>query len=171
MKLLSRQADSMTFELRPRERELMAHLLSSYPVQNPRDHRIAKPEELEKLAVEQQMLVEALTEQQESNRKAVAAFIERHLRAKNSPAPTPPDSSSCPPLGSSAEAQSRITISLSEADWLLEVLNDIRVGCWNRMGSPDEIHSWRLAVSHPREFAMMEMSSLAQMILLEGLNG
>ena len=163
MKLLSRQADTLTFELRPREREILVHLLNSYPVQDPKKRLLARPEHLEKLAVEQQMLIEAVTEQQQSNRKEVASFIERHLRP-STPSPEP-DS----PSGQTGQ----LTITHAEADWLLEVLNDIRVGCWNLMGCPDEdqIHSWRLAVSHPREFGMMEMSSLAQMILLEALDG
>jgi hypothetical protein len=33
---------------------------------------------------------------------------------------------------------SRVSFNRSEIEWLLQVLNDVRVGCWLELGSPAE---------------------------------
>ena len=60
---------------------------------------------------------------------------------------------------------------VAEADWLLEVLNEIRVGSWVRLGRPQKDDEVNLP-NHPessRHLWAMELSGYLETRLLDGL--
>jgi len=54
-------------------------------------------------------------------------------------------------------------------EWLLQVLNDIRVGSWLILGEPDEKQGKPIALNddNARYYAAMEFCGLFQMMLLD----
>lgn len=73
------------------------------------------------------------------------------------------------------EAGSKGTLSVksSELEWLLQVLNDVRVGSWLALGSPDGPAEYLAAINEAtaRHFWAMETAGHFQMILLSATDG
>lgn len=158
MKLLGRQGDNLVVTLRLRDREQWVFLLQRYPVSQPSDHRLSSPASAEALTEEQEMLEEALTEQQMANRTMIERFVQERL------APSAEEDENAP-------RAMRLTLTREEVDWLLEVINDVRVGFWTRLGrpGPEQLHSAQLMAAHPFECASMEMAAWVQSFLLGAL--
>ena len=159
MKFLKYHGESLVFELGPRERELLVMLLRRYPLLNPDYHQIAKPKHRAPLAEAQQMLVEAMTAQHRENRRIVDAFIADKLRTANAV--------------KSDRTRTLLPLTRPQADWLLEVLNDLRVGCWVRLGRPDSEDGRALALSagNVADFGAMEFAGYLQSLILAALDG
>jgi hypothetical protein len=63
-----------------------------------------------------------------------------------------------------------LSISITELEWLLQILNDIRVGSWMLLGSPDEKLEWEsLEQPTARHFWAMETAGHFQMQILFAL--
>ncbi len=63
----------------------------------------------------------------------------------------------------------RLTLSSPQMEWLLQVLNDIRVGSWLILGEPDEKKGKPIELNdaNARYYAAMEFCGLFQMTLLD----
>jgi hypothetical protein len=98
----------------------------------------------------QQLLEEALAEHREANRRILKEWL------------TSP--------GRIQQEKAGVSLSLSTVEMyrLLQVLNDIRVGSWIRMGSP-EGRVRKLTKDTAEHLWAMEMSGYFQMHLLEAL--
>jgi hypothetical protein len=68
------------------------------------------------------------------------------------------------------EAGGRLSLSPAEVEWVLQVLNDIRVGSWIILGSPEERLPELNETNAPHVWAM-EMAGHFQAQLLEALQG
>ena len=65
----------------------------------------------------------------------------------------------------------RIRFSEGEVDWFLQVLNDIRIGSWLRLGSPEgRVDPTQLSPESVPLFLAMELAGHLQMELLGALN-
>jgi hypothetical protein len=60
--------------------------------------------------------------------------------------------------------------TVTELDWLLQVLNDIRVGSWLRLGSPADPHRLELTKNNWDDFVALEFCGFMQSVLLRSLN-
>jgi hypothetical protein len=98
----------------------------------------------------QQLLEEAMAEHRDANRGALKEWFTRPGRIQQE------------------AAGFSLPLSDSEMDRLLQVLNDIRVGSWIRMGSP-EGRVRKLTRDTAEHLWAMEMSGYFQMHLLEAL--
>ncbi|HEY3913036.1 MAG TPA: hypothetical protein VGN61_01010, partial [Verrucomicrobiae bacterium] len=60
-------------------------------------------------------------------------------------------------------------LTAEQLEWLLQVLNDVRVGSWVKLGSPegDVVRRETLTGEEARAFAAMDMSAYFQSGLLE----
>lgn len=56
-------------------------------------------------------------------------------------------------------------------EWLLQVLNDVRVGTWVSLGRPDPQtkHKLKPTAKNLHRLAIIELSGTFQMVLLEAL--
>jgi hypothetical protein len=101
----------------------------------------------------QQLLEEALAEQQRENRAQLEAMLNQN--------------------GRFAENDLGYTFRLGSSDieWLLQVLNDIRVGSWVQLGEPNPDTSAQIPVTEQNmQLAWaMEMAGLFQHSLLEAI--
>ena len=137
-----------------RERDLFLELLPLYP-RTPAGHRkLTKSSTLPDAEAAQKLLDDALAEQRDQNRQLLEQLMLDLARFQVQP--------------------TGLKLVLSEADteWLLQVLNDIRVGSWVLLGSPEDPHTVEQLTEEtvPNLWAM-EMSGYFQMHLLKALTG
>ena len=62
----------------------------------------------------------------------------------------------------------QIRLDSHEIEWLLQVLNDVRVGCWIQLGQPDEMNKAPLEVDPENAVFLwtMELCGYFQSVLL-----
>jgi hypothetical protein len=94
-------------------------LLDCYPCIPAGHHRLSRTASGPKAEENQRLLEEAVASQRAENSRHLAAFLTDPQRCKGT------------------EKGGRMRVNRAEADWLLQVINDIRVGSWIRLGSPD----------------------------------
>ena len=101
----------------------------------------------------QRLLEESLAEQRAENKRQIQAFLTDERRFEP------------------AETGWRFSLSAAELEWLLQVLNDVRVGSWIQLGSPDEkLETKLLNDKTAPHFWAMEMAGHFQMGMLAALN-
>jgi hypothetical protein len=150
VKLVASAPDRFVFQLAGREKELLSTLISLYPRVPAAHQPLSKTSSLEESS--QRLLEESLGEQRRANQKQIQALLTDRGHLKQN--------------------QQGWTLSLSggELEQLLLILNDVRVGSWVRLGSPDP----RLEVLDEKmapDFWAMEMAGHFQMRFLEALDG
>jgi hypothetical protein len=153
VRLVSRDEEGVVFLIGKRERAMMEALLARYPVVNTAARPVSH-EESPQMDEAKALLQEALAERQAENRRQIQAFLAEGGRFE------PND------LGF------RFRIRAAEAEWLLQVFNDIRVGSWIKLGSPTEdIYSLpSLTVPNVELAWAMEVGNLFECALLEAID-
>ncbi len=154
MKLLRRSDDQVLIELEAAERFVITELLKRYPVL-PADHfQLSKCSDEEGIEEDEAFLHETLSDEQKSNRREITKFLEGENGFK--------------PVGDAYQ----VTLTRERIEWLLQIVNDIRVGSWAMLGSPDEIHEVDELSTDPQKASLafaMEISTVVQSILLAAL--
>lgn len=151
MKLIGREKDGFEFQLPSREKDLLWQLLRLYP-RIPSNHQpLSKGAKLDEST--QHLLEEALAETRGQNQRALQTLLDDPQRLR-------------PHQGGGW----RLKLSNDDVEWLLQVLNDIRVGSWIHLGSPESPLRVINAETAPDVWAM-EMAGSFQMRLLEILAG
>ncbi|MEI7729961.1 MAG: hypothetical protein WCO56_10345 [Verrucomicrobiota bacterium] len=155
MRLLRRTETALVFQLGKKEAPLLLEVLSRYPVLSTGYQPLSKhaPREEAKQRADQQMLEEALAVQKAENRLRLAKFLGLPERFK-------PNAAGC-----------KFTLELSEVEWFLQILNDLRVGSWYAAGAPEDLDANKLEISEktlPHLWAM-DVSGFFQANILEAL--
>jgi hypothetical protein len=67
----------------------------------------------------------------------------------------------------------RLSLDAQQLEWLLQVLNDVRVGSWILLGCPDtdEGQQREITLKTARYYLVMEFAGYFQSVLLDALNG
>jgi len=159
MKLIHAQkpdgaARSFVFHISPREKDLLLAVLKLYPQLPASYHRLSRNPQTTGNA-EQQWLEEAMEKEQQDHQKKLGHFFSNDRRYFK-------------------DSQGDFLFSLTgeQMEWLLRVLNEIRVGSWVRLGRPemDAVRKLRLAGAQARLFSAMELSGYFQTNLLEAFS-
>ena len=155
MKRVGADDRAVIFQLRAPEHEALLDLLQTYPVVPPAHQSVSRELNDTHTADYQCLLDEALAEQRTANQKHLHAWLNTPERFKQN------------------KAGFRFTLERTDSEWLLQVLNDIRVGHWLRLGSPEpgELKPQRLDPQQRPAWLMMEMSGYFQMSILEAVGG
>jgi hypothetical protein len=152
VKLIRVTKSNFLFHLGKREKILLTQVLRLYPRIPPATFRLSKSGKLPDSEANQQLLDESLAEQRDQNRKTLQAFLTDPRRFTDT------------------ETGSRLSLSPSELEWLLQILNDVRVGSWIILGSPEQAMEFKLLNEKTAaDFWAMEMSGQFQMRFLEAL--
>jgi len=154
MRVIASTQDKLILQLGKNEKHLLLQLLKLYPRIPPAHHKLSKAGGLPDQNASEQLLEEALAEQRAENKRLLQAMLKDPQRLQEN------------------ETGCRLTLSCTDLEWLLQVLNDIRVGSWVRLGSPEpklEIKSVREATA--LEFWAMELAGDFQMAFLAVLRG
>jgi hypothetical protein len=154
VKLLRSTDDHLVFQLGKREKRLLLDVLKLYPRIPPAHQKLTKSGRLSDQEASQKLLDEALAEQRADHKRQLQAFLADPNRFQES------------------DTGCLLSLSAVDLEFLLQILNDIRVGSWIILGSPDPISELKLL--NPRtgpDLWAMEMSGYFQMHLLESLQG
>jgi hypothetical protein len=152
VKLLRVEDDRRIFHLTKQEGQLLALILGLYPV-IPSAHQPLSKSAGTANHADQHLLDQALAEQRSENKKLIETFLAdpRHFQENH--------------------GSVRMAVTAAETEWLLQVLNDVRVGNWILLGSPaDELPD--LAPDDPNgpHAWAMDLAGFCQMSLLGALN-
>ncbi len=146
MKLIGTQKDQLILQFGRREKELLLLVLQLYPRIPPAHHKISAKSKLD--PSNQQLLDEALAEQRTSNRQQLSALLSQTGR------------------WTEHHQGWRLALAPAEVEWLLQVLNDIRVGSWVLVGSPETLEPAVLNEETAPHLWAMEIAGAFQMGLL-----
>jgi len=127
-------------------------LAKLYPRVPPGRCRLSRSETVPEPEVAQRLLDEALAEQRAENKKRLETFLRNSQRFREH-----------------GTGGVQFSLSPSDAEWLLQVLNDIRVGSWVLLGSPEERIQMLDESTAPHVWAM-EMAGFFQMRLVEAMD-
>jgi hypothetical protein len=152
MKLIRQTGTRLFFQLGRRETALLLQVLKLYPRVPPAHQMLTKSSRLRDQEATQQLLDEALAEQRAENKKLLLALLADPRRFART------------------ETGARLSLPAGEIEWLLQVLNDIRVGSWIILGSPEEKLPELTETTAPNLLAM-EMAGYFQSQLLEAMRG
>jgi hypothetical protein len=125
-------------------------VLKLYPLVPPAHYRISDSTTKPGAESNQQLLNESLAEHRAENKKQLEVMLDSPNRFQE-------------------ESNGwLLRLSPTELEWLLQVLNDIRVGSWLQLGSPDEKKGKRLRLSlhNARYLWAMELAGHFQAALL-----
>ena len=151
MKLIQRDGESFRFHISKREKGLLFEVLKLYPLIPIAHHRVSQTAAAPHVTESQKLLEGALADRTRENKRQLLLMLNQEAR-----------------LQETAGAH-RLTLSASQMEWLLQVLNDIRVGSWLVLGEPDEKKGKPIEVTdeNARYYAAMEFCGLFQMTLLD----
>ena len=141
------------FQISKLEKALLLATVQIYPVLDPSHHQLTKDPK-DAPPAEQHLLEEAMARQRTEHK---LAKLDGFLRGE------------APVFREDGDGDCTLTLSGEELEWLLQVLNDIRVGSWIQLGSPnvDTVRRGGLSAVEARSVAAMDMSAYFQSALLE----
>jgi len=143
-----RVGDHFLCQLGRDERTLLWDILNLYPCIS----SAAQPGSPGSWNSNNQLLEEALTEQRAENKKRVQIFLRDRYRFQHS------------------DKDLRLSLSTAELEWLLQILNDVRIGNWILLGSPDEKFELKMLDEKTApHFWAMEMAGHFEMQILSAL--
>jgi len=150
VKRLPSTAASLEFHLEPWEGVMLAAVLSQYPCLPPAHQPLSRNGQGPDTLADQRLLDEALADQRRDNQRQLTRLLADTTRFRQS------------------DKGWRLSLAPGDAEWVLQILNDIRVGSWAKLGSPDDLDELRGDQPNP-DVGLMETAGYFQMRLLAGL--
>ncbi len=133
-----------------KEKLLFEQVLRRFPLIPAAHHRVTRSQNSPQSDA-QPLLDEALAQQRKTNQKRVQEFLSDTIRFQEN------------------KRELHCVIRRDEIEWLLQVLNDVRVGAWLALGEPEESVLPQLDQENARDIFAMEMSGYFQSSLLMAL--
>ena len=150
MKLLRVENDRYFFHLVPREKDLLAVILRLYPVVPPAHQPLSKSSPLEPAT--ERLLNEALAEQRKENKKLIEQLLGDKRRFRET------------------EDSVEMILTAGDIEWVLQVLNDVHVGNWVLMGSPETRPRFSPESKDARFVVAMDLACMFQSELLQAID-
>jgi hypothetical protein len=121
VKLLNKTGEKFVFELMSEEKELLSKIFGLYPMLDRDKLELSKTIKDEQICQSKKILSDAFKEFQDSNKRFISELFEKSNNFKPS------------------EDYEYYTLELDgeQIERLLQILNDIRVGMWQKLGCPD----------------------------------
>jgi hypothetical protein len=150
--LIEKKGDHFVFHVDKREKRLLFETLQLYPLIPSAHHRLTRSGESDALKENQKLLEESLNERRQQNRKQLMAMLNEEHR-----------------FVETEGGGFHLALTAPQVDWLLQLLNDIRVGSWILLGEPDEKHGRLPQVTDQNvlHLVAMEFCGYFQMVLLD----
>lgn len=154
MRLAEISGEKYFFDFSVEETDLLLFVLNDYPLVPEAHMRLRKKEDPEKHE-DQKLLDDALRAQRVSNKQQLHSLLNEKDRF------------------AAAEGGFRAGFVRGEIELLLQVLNDVRIGSWIALGSPDydEEEKYVKDKKSLRFFITMQICGDFQSILLKALHG
>jgi hypothetical protein len=157
VKVIKREETHCSFLIGKREREMLFSLLQRYPAVLTAHYRDRNPPKDHDAKKNQELLQEALAETQKETRKQLEQMLAEPGRFIEN------------------DFGYTFKLSHSEIEWMLQMLNDVRVGSWIQLGEPnpdsaDSPEKPPLNEQTVMLYWSMEIAGLFQHALLESTN-
>jgi len=148
VKLVRRTDEARVFLLKASELQMLVLVLSQFPLRD-QDQQISRFGNDEDLKGAQQLLNEAMADRRKDARRELEAWLKSAGRFTHT------------------AAGEELMVRHGETDWLLQILNNVRVGAWQRLGEPEDLPgAFRSATPESiRYLTVMEMAGGLQSIL------
>jgi len=155
VKLLRPRQKQLVFDVSQEEKDLLFKILRLYPLVPPMQHRLSKTAATGQLDEHQRLLEELLASHRAENRKNILALLDEPGRFQTTP------------------TGFTFKITRPETDWLLQVLNDVRIGSWIALGSPDTEAGEEIPLNEETApyLRSMEIAGAFETVLLDALTG
>ena len=155
MKFIRKDGEEFEFEFELIEKGLLFHLLGLYPAVPVSYHKLTKGRRIPHQAENQELLNDAIKAQREANQQEIITLLKDTGRFKDGGEST------------------RAVFKHGELEWLLQVLNDVRVGNWLAAGSPDlqAEEEFQSTSKTLQNVMLMELTSGFQMLFLGAMGG
>ena len=143
MKRIRTTKDCQVFHLLAQEKRLLFAVLKLYPMIPESHATLSKTGDSEALAEKEQFLREVLAEQRQQHQEKLRSLLndsQWFTRCANG---------------------YRFTLSDTHREWLLQVLNDIRIGSWLKLGAPEDYHCHKIPVTPKNARYLMAMDICA----------
>jgi hypothetical protein len=151
VKFLRASKAGQVYLLHDREKQLLLQTLKLYPLVPASHHRLSKGNDSQQAEENQCLLEEALEEQRQENRRQVLAMLDDPQRFRET------------------QKGLELTLTPAQIEWLLQVLNDVRVGSWLALGEPEQGDEPEVTEENARYLLALELCGLFESILLAGL--
>ncbi len=153
MKLCHANQGQLTFQLADREKVLLLEVLQLYPLVPPAYHQRDGSKRAED-AASRKLIEEALTERRQENKRHLQSLLQNPNRFVQ------------------REGDWQFSITRGDLEWLLQVLNDVRIGSWIALGSPDPKTTTNVALTpeNAKLFWAMELCGQFESDLLNALH-
>jgi hypothetical protein len=148
MKLLRVERKRFIFRLSKSEKRLFLAVLDRYPLVPSAHQPLSKATARE---ADQRLLDDALAEHRRENKKQLRTLLKSKRRF------------------ATTKTGCDMKLSAGDIEWLLQVLNDVRIGSWIALGSPDD--DWRMVMDDgaAAHACALELSGYFQSQLLQAL--
>jgi hypothetical protein len=148
MKLADHSSNRWCFQLNHQEANLLRGLLSKFPLSPVAGHPFSKSDDSAGAADRQKLLNESLAEHRRDLKRLARDLLrEEHWR----PSPQGP----------------LLLLSSEAREILLQILNDIRLGCWQALGEPDDLEQLAPAEPLTSHRTLMDLAGYFEMNLLD----
>lgn len=152
MNLIEAKDGLFVFRVSRRERGLLTHVLKQFPVGSGPVAPLSKSGDEQQLAEHEHALAESLAEQRTEHKRLLDAFLGEQGR-----------------FAEDGKNHFRVRLTTAQMDWLLRVLNEVRVGLWTKLGQPRDLAPLALA-GQLDAVVTMELCALFQTRLLAALS-
>ncbi len=152
MRLLRRQEGKYVFSLNQVEQRIFIDILQLYPLVPGSHQKLSKTLQGTPVDEAQHLLDEALAEQRTHHKARIDIWLKEKGRFRRT------------------KTGSNLAVPHGDTEWLLQVLNDIRIGSWLLLGSPSDRPELEEIDPelHPI-WAAMEVTGIFQMSLLQAI--
>ena len=156
MKRLHRSDDQFTFEFSDQEQFVLLAILEMFPMVPLMHHRLSRePQAIPDPEANQHLLVDSLSAHQAEARKWITSLAEENDRFTK--------------VGETLH----LTVTRMEIEQLLQILNDVRVGSWLALGSPELELDAELKTSEENAMYVhwMELAGWFESFFLDAVHG
>lgn len=149
MKFLRATDNERFYGLQPAELQMLLVVLSSFPMRQQRPS-LSRLGDSDELVEAQKLLDEALKEQRATMRTELEEWLKTPSRFHQE------------------DNHLEWRIENDRREWLLQIFNDVRVGAWTELGSPDDLERFheKPGEGSMQHLALMEMAGMFQSALL-----
>ncbi len=154
MRLVRARAEEYLFQMTGREKALFLEVLRHFPLVPLAHHTLSRGMPAPDKAEYERLLLQAMSARQQDQKGRVEKLLSNRARFVNQ------------------NGHWRIAFSREEMEWLLQVLNDVRVGSWLILGCPDpeEGRGPRVTGANAPHLFLLELSGHFQYALLKALD-
>ena len=141
MKLVKQSGDDLQYALNQNEFDLLCHLLNKFPFTEIVLAKISKTDANPQSLEREKLLNESMIEHRKELKRQAVNLITGNKLKKN-------------------KIRHLLTLTVEDREIMLQILNDIRVGCWHSLGKPESLELQKLDCS-PQELRFHSLLNLA----------